>query len=1004
MTPPLDPLEGFRTLLDRSPDLLFRVRLRPEPRFEFVSRAAEVITGLPADAFMEDFGQVARLHADASEDADDADDGGPRATASVRQVLGMDPRELPERLRVSIRRIDGSRAWVEVDLAVQLDGAGEAVSIDGAVRDVTDLVAARGRVAFEARILAAIADAVVVTDAEARITFWNPGAARIFGVPAGQAVGRPMSVMFPDDRASGHEPLQDAISRAEAWEGDVRMAEADGTARVLEVVSYPLHEDQPSPSRVSLVWDVTRQREATEAEARLAAVVNQADDAIYTVDGSGVVITWNAGAERLTGTPATSAIGRPGPLVAAPERRAEICRQVFEEGASFSFPDTELRKVGGDTVPVSVSVSPVRGANGEVRAILIVARDERPRVEADRQLRFRDAILAAVDDAVIATDEDRLLVYWSPGAERLFGVSAADAVGRPTGDVAPFRLVGSTDERALATLSVGRAVRVDAEHTRPDGTTFVGETHARLMAGPGGSTVGLAVIRDVTAIRRAADDSARLAAIVEGAGDIIVGTSLEGVLRSWNPAAERALGYSAREIIGRTIATYIAPEDLPKAFSLRERVILGGESSAAAEFTYVARDGVTFPTWVVIAPVRNAEGEVVGVSAVAHDLRTRKSLEEQLRQAQKLEAVGRLAGGIAHDFNNLLTAITGYASLLLAEVPEGGSAAADVGQILDATDRAGELTRSLLAFSRGKPREPRLVALDDLVAGVGPLLHRLLPEAAEVVLDARSGATVLVDPTELELVLVNLAVNGADAMPHGGRLEIRARSVELDRAFADEHLGVRPGRHAELVVRDSGAGMTEAVRSHLFEPFFTTKGDQGGTGLGLSTVHAFVEQAGGTIWVDTEPGRGTTFRILVPESEGVPERSSASRAHRAPGGSERVVLVEDDAPVRALATTVLGRAGYSLTVKADAREAARLDPATFDLLVTDVVMPYLDGPGLAARLRDARPDLPVLFMSGYADRADTAQVTSLSSQPILAKPFGPLELLTAVRRVLYGSG
>jgi CheY-like chemotaxis protein len=241
-------------------------------------------------------------------------------------------------------------------------------------------------------------------------------------------------------------------------------------------------------------------------------------------------------------------------------------------------------------------------------------------------------------------------------------------------------------------------------------------------------------------------------------------------------------------------------------------------------------------------------------------------------------------------------------------------------------------------------------------------------------------------------------------MPHGGRLEIRVRSVEIDRAFADAHLGVTPGHHAEVLVRDGGAGMSPEVRSHLFEPYFTTKADRGGTGLGLSTVHASVEQAGGTIWVETEPGRGTTFRILIPEAVGAPEKAHGARARRAPGGSERVAIVEDDTTVRALATTVLSRAGYRLTVKADPREAALLDPSTLDLLLTDVVMPHLDGPGLAACLRAIRPDLPVLFMSGYADRADTSDMSDLTNQPLLAKPFGPVELLAAVRRALDEPG
>ena len=745
---PGQSLDGLRSLLDRSPDVLFRMRPGNPPRFEFVSAAALAMTGYPAEAFIEDPWLYRHIF--------DAD-----ARRDLWDVLDARAADLPGRLELPIHRADGTPGWVEVTLAAHLDAAGEVDAVDGVVRDVTERVAAGRRAVFEAGILAAIADAVVVTDTAERITFWNAGAERLFGIPGATAIGGSLELMFPPGRSMGHEALALAMATTSSWEGDVRLERPDGSVVILEVVSYPFGRDDPNGSRVSLVWDVT-----------------------------------------------------------------------------------------------------------EVRA--------------------------------------------------------------------------------------------------------------------------------------AADDSARLAALVEGAGDIMIGTDPDAVVRSWNPAAERVLRYRADEVIGRSIASFVDPVQLPQALELRDRLTLHGAPSAAAELRFITREGAAIPVWVVIAPIRDADGAITGISAICHDLRERKALEDQLRQAQKLEAVGRLAGGIAHDFNNLLTAVSGYASLLLSEVEPGGVAAGDVAHILDAADRAADLTRSLLAFSRGTPREPRVVALDGLVTGVDPMLRRLLPEAVELVIDARSAVSLLVDRTELELALVNLAVNGADAMPQGGRLEILARRVDLDEAFAGTHLGVRAGRHGELVVRDTGTGMSDDTRSRIFEPFFTTKNERGGTGLGLSAVHAFVERAGGTIWVDSEVDRGTTVRILIPVADAVPASPGRRRHRPASGGSERIVLVEDDTAVRALATTVLRRAGYALTVQADPREALGLDPATFDLLLTDVVMPHLDGPALATRFKAARPDLPVLFMSGYTEGSGPEDLAALSAQPVLAKPFGPAELLEAVRRALEG--
>ncbi|MEI7742744.1 MAG: PAS domain S-box protein [Chloroflexota bacterium] len=983
------PLDSIRTLIDRSPDLLFRYRLVDPAGFVFVSAAAERITGYPAAAYLADPLLYVRLL--------EPDD--PAAAEILRRGVG-DWGDDPQRVEVRIIHADGSARWIEGDLAVERDAAGVLVAIDGVVRDVTERMEWERRVAAESRILSAIRDAVIVTDRTGLVTFWNRGAETLFGVPAGDAIGRP-ALDQPLVRHILEQPSMLAAARDGAyWTGDV-LDDRPAGPRILDIVSYPLVDGEAGEARVVISWDVSAEREAAIAWARLAAVVEQADEAIFTVDRECRVQSWNRGAEHLTGIAAADAIGQHGPIDLSDDERDHLRTQTFDEGRTVTIAAVQLATPHGASIPASVSVTPVREADGRIRVLSIIARDERPRLEADRELRFRDAILRAVDDAVIATTEHGTIVFWSPGAERVFGVEAADALGQPLVQVAPYRAIHGDRADLVRRLVRGIPVHEEVVFQRHDGARWIGDLRAGRITGPDGSSLRLGVIRDVTATRQAAEERARLAAIVDGATDIIFSSDANAVIRSWNPGAGRALGYRPTEIVGRTIAVIVEPEALPAALALHARVLRGGEPSVVAELTLVSKDGTRVPVSVTLSPVRDDPGGVIGLAAIAQDLRGRRVLEEQLRQAQKLEAIGRLVSGIAHDFNNMLTAVTGYGSLLLTELPEHATAAADVHQILQAADRAADLTRSLLSLSSGQPREPQVVEVDAAVSALEPSLKGMLPAGVVLRLDAASGLKVLVDQTELELVIVNLVANAGEAMPGGGRVDVLVRRVQIDAAFAETHLGVAPGPHMELLVRDTGPGLSEEARARLFEPFYTTKPMGEGAGLGLATAHAYVERAGGTIWVESKPGHGATFRILLPPARGAAHEAAVALRDRLPiGGSERILLVEDDTQVRTLATTILSRAGYVLTVKGDARRAQEVDPLTVDLLVTDVLMPHLSGPGLAADLRDRRPDLPVLFMSGFSDRAESSDLTALSSQPLLAKPFGPVELLAAVRKAL----
>jgi two-component system cell cycle sensor histidine kinase/response regulator CckA len=378
--------------------------------------------------------------------------------------------------------------------------------------------------------------------------------------------------------------------------------------------------------------------------------------------------------------------------------------------------------------------------------------------------------------------------------------------------------------------------------------------------------------------------------------------------------------------------------------------------------------------------------------------------EEQLRHAQKMEAVGRLAGGIAHDFNNLLSVILSYGEMMSAELPKDDELHDDLSEIRRAAHRAADLTRQLLAFSRQQVLAPRVVDLNQVVTGMDKMVVRLIGEDVEVrTVAAPDLAPVMVDPGQIEQVLMNLVVNARDAMPDGGMLTIETRNVVLDEAYAEQHDGVKPGAHAMIAVTDTGVGMDKATLGRIFEPFFTTKGAGKGTGLGLSTAFGIVKQSGGHIWVYSEVGRGTTFKIYFPRATLDARHTTSTLPAASPRGHETVLLVEDEEQVRTLVRAILVRHGYSVLVADAGPSAMKLAESYAEpihLLLTDLVMPKMNGRELAERLAPRRPEMKVLFMSGYTDDTVVRHGVLDSGVAFLQKPITPDALARKVRDVL----
>jgi PAS domain S-box-containing protein len=499
----------------------------------------------------------------------------------------------------------------------------------------------------------------------------------------------------------------------------------------------------------------------------------------------------------------------------------------------------------------------------------------------------------------------------------------------------------------------------------------------------------------------------RLQHVVSSSPAVLFSLSVEGPQPrpTWiSENVREMLGYAVEEVFRPNWWNeHIHPEDLP--WHLAEiRRDLPAHGRLASEYRFQHRGGHYRWLRSELRLLRDAAGNPLEVIGSWSDVTERKQLEDQYRQAQKMEAVGRLAGGVAHDFNNLLTIINGYGELLLGRLPAGEPVRDLVREVVAAGERAAALTRRLLAFSRKAILEPRVLDLKTLVADTEKMLRRIIGEDIQltVAADPEAGA-VKSDPSQIEQVILNLVVNARDAMPRGGRLTIEVRNAELDETYVRDHPFARPGAHVLLAVSDTGCGMNAATLAHIWEPFFTTKGEKG-TGLGLSMVHGIVKQSGGHVAVYSEVGHGTTFKVYLPR---VNERPALGRPQPGlavmPRGSEMVLLVEDEDAVRALARYVLQQCGYTVLEARDGSEAvqrAGQHPGRIDLLMTDVVMPRMGGREVAERLTELHPGVKVLFLSGYTEDAVVRHGILEAQVAFLQKPFRPGALAAKVREVL----
>jgi len=644
-------------------------------------------------------------------------------------------------------------------------------------------------------------------------------------------------------------------------------------------------------------------------------------------------------------------------------------------------------------------------------------RMERERAQSEQELRIStqrfSSVVASAMDAIITLDESQRIIVFNKAAEGMFGCPAWEVLGEPLDRFLPSRYREHHQEHVQRFGEAGVTTRSMVSPgilfgLRANGEEFpIEATISQVQVA--GQKLYTVILRDITGRMRGEEilrqSEARFRSIYEQAAVGISQIALDGRLLMVNAALCNMLGYEESELLGKKIEEITQPEDHAREAVLLNAMLLEHRRSYELEKRYRHRDGSTVWVHVTSSMVSGPAAEPLYRISVIQNLTERKHAEEMLKQAQKMEAIGRLAGGVAHDFNTLLNVMLGYSELLLAELPEGDERRERVLQIKNSADAGAMLTRQLLAFSRKQASAEEVLDLREVAAKMTPILERLLRDDIELTVKCSAqSCLVKVDPGQIQQLVLNLAGNAGDAMPNGGQLNIEVRPVELDETYIRQHPTLTVGRYAMLAISDSGTGMDAETVAHIFEPFFTTKDAGKGTGLGLATVYGIAKRNGGDIWVYSEPGVGTIFKVLLPLSmEAMPKQEPEKRRRRGhSGGGETILLVEDSAALRELTKVILQRDGYNVLEAEDgiaALEMSRLFPDPIHLVLTDVVMPRMRGPQLVMEIVLQRPEIAVVFLSGYTEES-VAQADGIAGCTLVEKPYTADALLRSIRCAL----
>ncbi len=973
----------------------------------------------------------------------------------VLEALRNDTTELVFRGYWRHQRKNGQIFEVEVTTqGISFAGHDATLSV---IQDISARRAAEEKVAEHDAYIHALTEnnplAIVVLNADRRIQLCNPAFETLFGYKQSEIVGAELDLLLaPAREASGALELSQRATNGEVVRAEGKRRRSDGSLVEVQIVGVPLIANGKRIGSFGMYEDVTERRRAEEAqrhaEERLRLLFENAMEGIFQTTPQGRILSLNPALVRMCGYASCEEMMEEvtdvdRELYADRELREEFKRRIEAQGVVEQFESQLLRKDGAK-IWVSENARAIRNARGKIVCYEGTLEDitSHKRAELERQVSFE------IIHGVNATDNlDDLLSLIHIALKRvLYAENCFVALYEPSTKMFHFPFFADQFDLAPPPQQVGRSCTAYVyrkEHAmlipQKAFDKLAAQGEVELVGTPAPSwlgvplrtpaaTIGVLVVqhyedenayteRDLEflasvggqiamAIERKRSEEkireseARLRVLVEQLPAVLWTVGKDLRFTSALGAGLTRLGLKPNQIVGISLLDYFETSDQTFTPIAAHRRAIDGEPTTF----HVEWKGGSYACHV--EPLRDAGGHLQGAICMALDITDRRQLEEQLRQSQKMEAVGRLAGGIAHDFNNLLMVIQGYADLLAERLPEDDPLRRNAEQIQTASQRATSLTRQLLAFSRKQMLAPKVISMQSILSDMEKILRRLIGE--DIQLETSSAPDVgliKADRSQIEQVILNLAVNARDAMPQGGRLTIESVNVELDASYARPPVVLAPGKYVMLAVTDNGCGMDAETQTHIFEPFFTTKEKGKGTGLGLATVYGIVKQSGGYVWVYSEPGRGTSFKIYLPRVEDDEKHGRDRRAdlQAAQGGTETILLVEDERGVRELAREYLEMSGYTVIEAEDghtALELAAMHAGTIHLLMTDVVMPGISGRELADRVRVIRPKINVLYMSGYTDQAVVHHGILDMDAVLLQKPFTLATLSSKLREIL----
>ena len=864
---------------------------------------------------------------------------------------------------------------------------------------------------------------MVIVDQSGTIVLVNGQAEKLFGYRREEMLDKPIEILVPERYRRQHQSYRGGYFAhpqvREMGDGlELFGLRKDGSEFPVEIRLSPVETDQGRLVS-NAIRDVTQRKRLEQSQALLGSIVESSQDAIIGKTLQGIITSWNKGAERLFGYRAEEIIGQSVSRL-IPEERLEEEMQILARlgrGERIDHYETVRRRKDGRLIHVSLTVSPIRDGSGRLIGVSKIARDITERREAEEKLReseerFRE-LAENIDEVFWLADvEVRSIIYISPAYERVWGRSCESLRKEPRSFLDAIhpedrpRVLDAINARTKTAVPYELEYRV----LRPDGAVrWISDRCFPILSAAGSVYRFGGIAHDITrrkqteeqlvTQRRQLEEAQALARLGSWNWDILTN------ILTCSDELYRVFGLT-REEFGATHEAFLKlahPEDRVQL----EAVLRGGlrgDRPYECDVRILRPDRSVRVLHTRGQAICDQKGKPLRMFGTAQDITERRQLEMQLRQAQKMEGIGQLAGGMAHDFNNLLLVISGHSELLAIGLPSDDRSLDSIAEIRRATELATASIRQLLAFSRRQILEPKVLDLNSVVAEAEKMLRRLIGENVHLasLLQPRL-SPVRADLGQLNQVILNLALNSCDAMPQGGSLTLETHEVDLDEADAKAHPDLRPGRYVLLTVTDTGCGMTPEVQARILEPFFTTKNEGHGTGLGLSVVLGIVQQSGGLLDVESNPGAGTKFKIYLPAAQEPAEGPAQSAPSKLIGGSEIILLVEDEAPVRVTAGLMLKALGYRVLQAASGEEALRLFEVSREkigLLMTDVVMPGMSGPQVAEALRARDPDLRVLFQSGYTDDTVVRWGILHAEVDFLKKPFTLDVLARKVREML----